>query len=1020
MNASRNALAATPPLRGVGGLHFLRAAGQCLVALALLAPCPAIADGGDDQFAVAAAHYRHQRWDLAATEFAELLEAQPKHARAPFARFFLAEARMQAGQYADAVAAYQNVLKQDAGGRYAGQAQFRLGEAAYLAHQPALAEEALAKFVADHPDDSLAGFAWPYLADLAEARGDLAQARERYETSLRKFPEGPRASDCRLALARLHAKQGDHGAAERLLKSSSATVAWPAAFELAASHYAQGKFAESAADFGALVDRATDDQQRAKATLGQAWSLFQSGDAEQAQPLFETLRELPAHRIEAEYGLALSAQARGDRGAARELLERIAPEADAENHRLAAAVHLQLGDCLLAAGDVEQADEQFVAGLEASPLGRWAPDLWLGRMRVAQAQHDDASVLRLGQEHQERFASSALRAAVGQMIARIQLRQGDFKAAARTLEPLADVGPLSAQLETRLLLAQALAGGGDQAGALAQFEAAKTDGSPALAERLAVAKADVLASLERHLEAAELLELAIKAQPESPALAGRLALEWVRCGRVADALDLQRRTWFAARENPAVQRNLLLLAEELLVAHEPLAALPCFAALTGDDLPPNMQTAGLWGAGRCLYERQDWEAALERFEQLIETQPNAPESAEAGLIAAQVLERLNRPDAALHQYQRLLDHKAADDIAARALLAAARLHGRLRQFKDATAKYQRLLQEFPRSAEADAALYGWARTEQEQGRADQALELFARLNREYPESRYWPDSTFRLAKHHAAIGDGAAADPFIEQLATRLPPENELRSHARFLAAQMALKRQDWNSAATALDRLLNENAAGSLASTAEFWRAEAAYRLNDHLDAQTRFDALDALPRDDQLTWRGTVPLRRAQLRAQQEQWREALAIVETIRRDYPKFSQQQEVDYLRGRCLASLGELRAAREAYRDALAVPGGAKTETAAMAQWMIGETWFHQGDYGQAIREYLRGQTLYGYPRWQAASLLQAGKCSELLGDRRQAVDLYRQLLEKHAEPPFADEARQRLAELEPAVATKKK
>jgi TolA-binding protein len=354
------------------------------------------------------------------------------------------------------------------------------------------------------------------------------------------------------------------------------------------------------------------------------------------------------------------------------------------------------------------------------------------------------------------------------------------------------------------------------------------------------------------------------------------------------------------------------------------------------------------------------------------------------------------------------------------LLAAARLHGRLRQFADATGKYQRLLQEFPRSAEADAALYGWARTEQEQGRTDKALELFARLNREYPESRYWPDATFRLAKHHAALGDGAAAEPFIEQLANRLPPENELRSHARFLAAQSALKRQDWNSAATALDQLLSENTAGPLANTAAFWRAEAAYRLNELLDAQSRFDALDALPRDEQLTWRGAVPLRRAQLHAQQEQWREALAIVDTIRRDYPNFSQRQEADYLRGRCLASLGELRAAREAYRDALAVPGGAKTETAAMAQWMIGETWFHQGDYGQAIREYLRGQTLYAYPRWQAASLLQAGKCSELLGDRRQAVDLYRQLLEKHAEPPFADEARQRLAELEPAVAAKKK
>jgi TolA-binding protein len=489
---------------------------------------------------------------------------------------------------------------------------------------------------------------------------------------------------------------------------------------------------------------------------------------------------------------------------------------------------------------------------------------------------------------------------------------------------------------------------------------------------------------------------------------------------VADAIDLQRRTWNAGSADPVVQRNFLLFADELLAAGEPLAALPCFEALSTDDLPAPVQAAGLWGAGRCLYERQAWSAALERFEQLIDAHPAAHEAAEAGLIAAQVLERLDRHDAALHQYERLLNHSAAEALAPRALLAAARLHGRLRQFPDATAKYQRLLEQFPESAEANAALYGWAWAEQEQNRPERALELFGRLNREYPQSRYWPDATFRLARRHSAAGDDAAAAPLIAELVDRLPADAELRSHARYLGAQMALRRKDWAQAAAALDQLLRESPKGALAPTAEFWRAEAAYRQNDELDAQTRFDALDALARDVQPAWRGTVPLRRAQIRAQQEQWREALAIAETIGRDYPDFAQQQEVDYLRGRCLASLGELRAAREAYRDALASPGAAKTETAAMAQWMIGETWFHQGDYPRAIREYLRGQTLYAYPRWQAASLLQAGKCSELLGDRRQAIDLYRQLIDKHREPPFVDEARQRLAELEPAVAAKRK
>jgi TolA-binding protein len=156
------------------------------------------------------------------------------------------------------------------------------------------------------------------------------------------------------------------------------------------------------------------------------------------------------------------------------------------------------------------------------------------------------------------------------------------------------------------------------------------------------------------------------------------------------------------------------------------------------------------------------------------------------------------------------------------------------------------------------------------------------------------------------------------------------------------------------------------------------------------------------------TVSLRRAQLLARQKQWAEARQIVETIAAEHPDFEQRHELDYLLGRCLASEARFDEARAKYRAVVSSNTGGKTETAAMAQWMIGESYFHQQDYEPAIREYLRVEILYAYPNWQAAALLQAAKCHEQLGQWPDAQALYDRLIKDYPTTRYAEEAGRRL------------
>jgi TolA-binding protein len=117
----------------------------------------------------------------------------------------------------------------------------------------------------------------------------------------------------------------------------------------------------------------------------------------------------------------------------------------------------------------------------------------------------------------------------------------------------------------------------------------------------------------------------------------------------------------------------------------------------------------------------------------------------------------------------------------------------------------------------------------------------------------------------------------------------------------------------------------------------------------------------------------------------------------------------------LANQAEFDAARQAYNKAIHSPAGAKTETAAKAQLMIGETFFHQKNYEAALREYLRVEILYDYPNRQAAALLQAGRCRERLGEASEATKLYRKILKSYPNTSFAKDAAKELARLEAAA-----
>ncbi len=976
-------------------------------------PAALCADEADDQYAVAAGHYARQQWQLADEEFRRYFAKFPDHAARPAALFYHGETLLQLGRFDEAAARCGEYLQQNPSGEFAKTARFRVGEAEYLAGKLDQAKADLAQFLEKHPADPLNAYVLPYLGEIALANHELAAAESFFRRGLSEYPEGRLQDDCRYGLARTLEKQEQHDEAEKLYLAVAgkpgSRLAADAQYRLGAVQYAMGRYAEAVETFRAFETTWAASPRQAPARLGRGWALIKLGKPADAAACFSLIVADPKHGIEARYWLGLSQKAQNDwSGAAKTLLA--AAEA-APDHAMAPALRFHAGDALLRGGDPAAAVRQFDLALSfPAPGNPWLDHALRGKVQAAAQMQNHGEIDRLAEEFRRRFPASPLKADVDRMAARSLIERKEYQAAARCLEPLAAA---DSGMEDRYLLAVCLEG-------LKRYDDALRTLAPVLASPDSPLRAEarwleasIHAVTGRYREAIAPLEDWIATAQHAPADAavkgrGLLAICYVRTGQFDKAKrlaeELTGKYAGHALFGPAIEQ----LAEAAYEAGQTEWSNELFQRLAGHASSAAERLKALSGLGWSLWKAGRLDEAAATFERLLEQHPDPDLAAETALARGQILEKLKRPDDALAMYDRVIAQHATSKEMPQALLGAARLHKQAGRHQVAAALLERLVREHPKLPELDAVLYEWAWTLADMGKQAESIDKFERIRKGHPKSRYWADSAFRVAQAAYRARQFAQARDVVDKLLAA-NPDPAVREHAMYLKGQIAAGQQKWPEAAERFAAVVREFPRGTLRRMAEYGQAEAAFQQGDYTAAAERFARLGRDDAQAEPSWRAVVRLRQAQALGQQKKWKEAHAVASTIEAAFPGFEEQYEADYLVGRCLASWStpDFEGARAAYRKVIRSPGGAKSETAAKAQLMIAETYFHEKDYAAALREYLRVEILYAYPEVQAAALLQAGKCHELLGETKQAAEVYARLASTWPDSPPAKEAVQR-------------
>ncbi len=939
-----------PKWHGPGIMRLiLRRFALLLAVSALGSPSAARAGAADDQFALAAEHYSHKRWQEACEAFQQLLEAHPDHARADQARFFYGEALAQLNRLDLARAQFGELLKRNPNHRYARQALFRSGEVAYLALDARGAKRDLEAFSERFPDDALNGYVLPYRGSLELHAGNTAAAQRLFSAALERFADGPLADECRLGLARAQEQSGHREQAcrdYRAIVDRAGPLADEASVRLATLENSLGQHEAALATLDQLTAKSPSGLLADSARLGRGYALYKLGRHEEAEAVLAELLEQSSVRVEAHYWLGLAQKARRRWSAAAKTLSAGAKIDD--GHRLQPALEFHAADAQLEDGQLLAARDGFDRAIARRPQGAWADDCLLGQLRIAAAQNEHAECVRLADELASRFPDSPLRPTAELAKGRALFTMGQYGEA---------IGPLQRVLN-------------DKPPAGSQADEDNRDNNRALAGGVL---ALCYAKLGRFPESRRILTALGEAQAPRDLLADTL-------GQVAEAA-------FAAGEFD--------LAREL------------FSGLVEPGNPPEAMRRGLSGLAWCHFRVAQWSEAAEFFDRLRNDFPDSPSAAEAALMRGRALEHLGQLEPALAMYCLVTERYATSDRVAEGRWYAALVHEKLRQPQQALELYGKIASDHADFAELDAVIYRRACLLQEvnDGSAD---ELFARLRRDFPKSSYVADSTLRLAQSAVAAKKYDEAQTLLEEIAQPTSPDVVLQQ-AWHLQGRMAMAREQWDAVEQSLGQLIERFPDSQWAQSAAYLLGEASYRRGNYEQAVERLAALAKKTKGRSEPWSAMAELRRAQALAQMKEWAQALEIARAIAERFPQFDEHYEVDYLIGRALASQADFAAARESFANVVASPRGSATQTAALAQWMMGESYFHQENYAAALAEYAKVEARYPFPRWQSAAALQGGKCCESLGQWRAAVEAYERLLTTYPDSEFCAEATRRLA-----------
>ena len=248
-------------------------------------------------------------------------------------------------------------------------------------------------------------------------------------------------------------------------------------------------------------------------------------------------------------------------------------------------------------------------------------------------------------------------------------------------------------------------------------------------------------------------------------------------------------------------------------------------------------------------------------------------------------------------------------------------------------------------------------------------------------------------------------------LAANPNADDEVREESLFHLLGIAVENREFKETVTVSEQLLKRYPKSKHRYAVRFYRSEAHYQLKQFDDADQALSKLksETDPTATKADWFPRVWILLGELQLRRKKYYDVEQTVEELRSLHPKSPLLYQADEILGRSYKNRARFDEARAAFQRVIDHPQGSRTETAAKSQLLLAETYLLQKQYRKALLAYFKVYSGYKFPEWQAPALYQVGVCDEALGQWKNAVKTYEDLLKEFPKSEYAELAKSRLS-----------